>query len=95
MYTGNMVILFHVAIALSSIVLACYILVRPSQKGLNMSYLMMTATLGSGFYLVANAPAHMIEACLMGVAYLAAVSTMTVASRMRLVNRNASLSHIK
>lgn len=90
-----MVILLHVAIALSSIVLAGYILVRPSQKGLKMSYLMMAATLGSGFYLVAHAPAHMIEACLMGVAYLAVVSTMTVASRMRLVNRDASLSRIK
>jgi len=90
-----MVILLHVAIALSSIVLAGYILVRPSQKGLNTSYLMMAATLGSGFYLVANAPAHMIEACLMGVAYLAAVSTMTVASGMRLATRNASLSRTK
>lgn len=90
-----MVILLHVAIALSSIVLAGYILIRPSQKGLNASYLMMAATLGSGFYLVANAPAHMIEACLMGVAYLAVVSMMTVASRTRLANRNASSSHIK
>lgn len=95
MYTGNMIVLLHVAIALSSIVLAGYILIRPSRQGLVMSYAMMVATLGSGFYLVANAPAHMIEACLMGVAYLAVVSAMTAVSRVKLVHREASLPHIK
>lgn len=90
-----MIVLLHVAIALSSIVLAGYILMRPSRQGLAMSYVMMAATLGSGFYLVANAPAHMIEACLMGVAYLAVVSVMTVASRVRLARGEANPSYIK
>lgn len=90
-----MVILLHVVIALSSIIVAGYLLVRPSRKGLAMSYAMMAATLGSGMYLVASAPAHMIEACLMGVAYLAVVSVMTIASRVKLVHREASASYIK
>lgn len=90
-----MIVLLHVAIALSSIVLAGYILIRPSRQGLVMSYTMMAATLGSGFYLVAKAPAHMIEACLMGVAYLAVVSVMTVASRVKLAHREANTSYIK
>jgi lipopolysaccharide export LptBFGC system permease protein LptF len=90
-----MIVLLHVAIALLSIVLAGYILVRPSRQGLVTSYVMMAATLGSGFYLVTIAPSHMIEACLMGVAYLAVVSVMTAASRVKLAHREAESSYIK
>ena len=95
MYTGNMIILLHVMIALTSLILAGYTFVRPSRKSLAMSYVMMAATLGSGMYLVASAPAHMIEACLMGVAYLTVVSAMTIAAQVRLVHKEANASYIK
>lgn len=90
-----MIVLLHVIIALLSIIVAGYVYVRPSRNGLLTSYGMMAATLGSGFYLVVSAPAHMIEACLMGVAYLVVVSTVTVAARVKLASREDNLSHIK
>ena len=90
-----MIVLLHVIVALISIIVAGYMYARPSRKGLLVSYGMMAATLGSGLYLVVSAPAHMIEACLMGVAYLVVVSTMTVAARVKLAGREVSLSRIK
>ncbi|MNH50037.1 hypothetical protein D3C85_1063020 [compost metagenome] len=90
-----MVVFLHVVIAVLSIIFAGYLYMRPSRKGLTVSYSLMAATLGSGFYLVLSAPAHMIEACLMGVAYLVIVSTMTVASRVKLASREVSFSRIK
>lgn len=90
-----MIVLLHVLIALSSIVVAAYVYMRPSQKSLLVSYGLMVATTGSGFYLVVNAPAHMIEACLMGVAYLAVVSVATVATRVKLAHREDNFVHTK
>ncbi len=90
-----MIVLLHVLIALSSIAVAAYAYVRPSQKSLLASYGLIAATTGSGFYLVVTAPAHMIEACLMGVAYLAVVSVATVATRIKLARHENNFVHTK
>lgn len=75
--------MLHVLIALASIVSAGFAYAQPTQKSLVTSYSFIALTLGSGFYLVVTAPAHMIEACMMGVAYLAVVATMTVMARAK------------
>lgn len=90
-----MIVLLHVVIALFSILTAGYVYMRPSQKSLLASYGLMAATAGSGFFLVVQAPAHMIEACLMGVAYLAVVSVATVAARVKLTRIENNFVHTK
>ena len=95
MYTGSMIVLLHVIIALSSIVIAAYSYLRPSRKSLSMNYGLIAATIGTGFYLVVNEPAHMIEACLMGVAYLAIVSATTVMARVKLARTDSNFVHTK
>ena len=77
-------IITHVIIALTSIAIASYSFFRPTSSVIKTSYAFIGLTLASGFYLVVEAPAHMIEACSVGVLYLAIVATGTVAARVKL-----------
>ena len=95
MYTDTMIVTLHIIIALASIIAAGYALVRPTQKSLINSYTLMALTLASGVYLVVNAPAHMIEACTMGVSYLAIVTTMTFVARAKYVRLKNNSVHSK
>lgn len=90
-----MIVILHVIIALASIGYTTYGYLRPSKKGLFVSYGFVAMTLASGMYLVVRAPSHMIEACTMGVAYLAIVSVGIIATRIKLVHLQASSVHIE
>jgi hypothetical protein len=79
-----MVILTHVLIALASLALSAYSYFNPSQTMLRVSYGLIALTLASGTYLLLSKPSHMIEACMMGLAYLAIISIATVAARYKL-----------
>jgi hypothetical protein len=79
-----MIILLHIVIALASIVLATYALFRPSRRVIQTSYVLIGLTLTSGLYLVISAPAHIIEVCTVGVAYLIVASFVTIAARIKL-----------
>lgn len=79
-----MIVMLHVLIALSSLVLTSLSYVFPSKKILRVSYGLVGATLASGLYLVVLEPAHMVQSCTMGVAYLALASVGIFAARRRL-----------
>jgi hypothetical protein len=51
---------------------------------LRVAYGLVGATLASGFYLVWSEPAHMIEACTVGLFYIGVVSLGIVAARSKL-----------
>lgn len=79
-----MIVLSHVLIALASMVFTSFAYFRPSIMKLRVGYGLVGATLASGFYLVWSEPAHMIEACMMGLFYIGVVSLGIVAARSKL-----------
>lgn len=79
-----MVVFLHVVIALLSIGLAGLNFFRPTRRNLHINYGLMVVTLGTGMYLVVSQPAHMIEACISGVAYLVIVTVATLLAKGRL-----------
>ena len=78
-------VLIHVLIACLSLATGVVVFFRPSRAGLSVSYGLIAGTIVSGTYLViSNKPAHMLETCLMGMVYTAAISLATVATQRRL-----------
>ena len=86
-----MILILHIVIALSSIVVASYAYMRPSMAKLNATYGLIAATLASGTYLVMIAPAHMIQACVSGMVYLAIVGVLALSTRSKLVRSQNTL----
>jgi hypothetical protein len=79
-----MTLIIHIIIALSSIALTTYAYFRPSSNLLRAAYAFVGLTFATGFYMVAMAPAHMIQACTSGLVYLGIVSIGIVATRAKL-----------
>ena len=79
-----MSILLHVVIALASIAVASYGYVRPSKLVLRTAYSLVGMTLASGLYVVWNAPAHMVQACISGLVYIGVISIAIVAIKAKL-----------
>lgn len=79
-----MILLLHIIVALFSMVWASYAYIRPDSKKLNVSYGLMAATMTSGTYLVFTSPGHLVEACLIGVGYLAITAGATSLARRKL-----------
>jgi len=77
-------VLLHVLIACLSLATGVIVFFRPSRRGLCISYGLIAATIASGTYLVLSKPAHMLETCLMGLVYTAAISLATIAAQHRL-----------
>lgn len=66
-----MMLISHIAIALLSIVFTAYVYFAPSKSKLRTSYILAALTVASGTWLVVSNPAHMVQACTSGLAYLA------------------------
>jgi hypothetical protein len=79
-----MITALHVIIAIASIVHLTYTFTGPTRKQLYVSYGMVSATLASGVLLVATAPSHMVQACTVGVVYLAVMSLGIIATNVKL-----------
>jgi hypothetical protein len=82
---GAMVLIFHVVTALASLVAAGAAMLSPSPRKLRLTYILTAGMLLSGSYLVMNNTSHLIEACVMGLAYLAIISVEIFAARHKLV----------
>ena len=83
-----MALLIHLLIAFSSLFVATLLYIHPTRARLQASYALIAGTLASGTYLIISAPSHLLEACVMGLAYLAVVGVGTVFSRQRLYASN-------
>lgn len=86
-----MILLLHITIALASIGYTTYLYIKPSQNGLRVAAGLLGTTLASGTYLVVSKPTNMVETCVMGLAYLGAVSLGMLAAQRKL----AAVSAIK
>jgi hypothetical protein len=80
-----MILLLHIAIALSSIACTTLLLISPSKNKLIVSYVLVAATLASGIYLTVVNPAQMLRTCMAGLAYASLVTTgiMIAQSKLR------------
>ena len=81
---GNMIVLMHVLIALSSIAMTTVFAASPSKWKLRCSAALIALTLGSGTYLVLSTHSPLLSSCLAGLAYLAVALAGVVVGAYRL-----------
>lgn len=79
-----MALVFHIIIALLSLVFTTYLYFAPSAKKVRTAETLVALTLGSGLYLVFSKPANMLQVCMTGLVYLAVVSFGILAARHKL-----------
>jgi hypothetical protein len=80
-----MMLVFHVVSACASLLAAGAALLAPTPRKLRLTYVLTAAMLLSGSYLVMKNTSHLIEACVMGLAYLAIISVEIVVARHKIV----------
>ena len=69
-----MILLAHIAVALTSLVWTTFLWLRPTKAKFVGSYTLLGATLASGTYLVISTKAHILQACTTGLIYVSVVS---------------------
>lgn len=70
-------LLLHVIVALSSTLLATYLIARPTQQGIRLSYALITITMTSGIALMIMNPIYAIRGCIAYVTYTVFVTVLT------------------
>ena len=79
-----MILITHILIALASIGFTTYLYFSPSKKKLYVSYSLVGLTIATGTYLIITMPAHMVQTCIEGLAYLAIVSVGILLAQKKL-----------
>ena len=79
-----MILIAHILLALSSILFSTYVLFNPSRGKIYSSYSLIASTLTSGVYLTLIHPAHIKQACISGVVYIATMSAIMITVHSRL-----------
>lgn len=77
-------LLFHILIALVSLLFTTYLYFFPSETKLYTAEAMVLLTTVSGIYLVFSKSVNILQVCLTGLAYLVAVSIGLMATRKKL-----------
>ncbi|HWZ65435.1 MAG TPA: heme o synthase [Patescibacteria group bacterium] len=83
-YTFGMILVLHIAVALSSVIYTGYTYFKPSKTKLLVSYGLIAGMLATGTALVITKPSHLMSACVDGLAYLAIVLTGIALARQKL-----------
>lgn len=68
-----MILISHITIALLSVAYTTYLYFAPSRNKLRVTYTLVALTVVSGTWLIIANPAHMVQSCITGLAYLAIV----------------------
>ncbi len=89
----HMVLLIHIAIAISSILVAFYTLFSPTKSRLQASYALTGLTLASGSYLVITGQSNLLHACISGLAYLTIAYTAIIAAQKKFNFQSVSVSN--
>lgn len=79
-----MIILIHIVIALTSIATSSFTFLKPTVRRLVVSYGFIFGTIASGTYLLVAFPSHILQSCVMGLAYLTVVTFATIFAHVRL-----------
>lgn len=80
-------LLLHIIIALGSIVWTSYVVLAPSVAKIKGSYVLVALTLLTGTVLVMTTGQHILQACITGLLYTAAVSAGIAIAQRRLVRQ--------
>lgn len=86
-------IIFHIAVAIASIILTAVAFFAVAKWALRGAYVSATLTLASGIYLVWLLPATMLHLCVAGVVYLAIVSFGIAMARRQIINTQSLAAH--
>ncbi len=84
-----MILLFHIAAAVLGMIYATYMYFFPSRTKINITYGLMTLTIGSGTYLLWSLKTHVLQGCVMGLAYVAGVATLAILANKKLAHETA------
>jgi len=79
-----MIIAIHVLIALTSVLLATTVVIRPTTQLLKIHYGFVAATIVTGSYLLVAYPAHLAQSCAVGLVYLGVAATLSIFGQLRL-----------
>jgi hypothetical protein len=82
-----MILIIHIAIALSSIAFTTFTFFKPSQAKIKTAYAFVAATIGTGTYLVFLNPSHLASACTTGLIYLGIVGVGIVSAQYKLAHQ--------
>lgn len=86
-------IVFHIVVAIASIILTTLAFFAVSKWALRGAYASAGLTLASGIYLVWLLPATILHLCIAGVFYLAVVLIGIVAARQRIIKAQHAMAH--
>ena len=88
-----MLLIVHVGIALSSVVYTAWSFFRPSQIKLNICYVLVALTIGTGTALVFQYPASLPAACATGLLYLQVVAVGLIFVHRKVRQVAAQVTH--
>lgn len=77
------ILIIHIAIALSSLIVASIVFFKPSIKRIGISYGFILGTVASGAALLIANPSNLLHTCLSGLFYLTIVTLITIATHVR------------
>ncbi len=80
----SLFLIFHIIIALLSIIFTALLFLKPSIKKIYINYFLIGLTVVSGTYLIFKYSSHLTEICFTGIVYLCFVTAGMVASHHRL-----------
>lgn len=79
-----MVLILHIIIALSTVGVSGFTLLRPNKKILHVSYALTVGTFITGGYLVIMNPGHLVSSCVTGLTFLGVVGFMLFSARRKI-----------
>lgn len=87
-----MILVLHIIIALSSMLYSTFLYFSPTKTKFNVTYVLVSATLVSGTFLVISTGADILHACFMGIFYLVAVFGAIILANRKLAKVENNLS---
>jgi hypothetical protein len=85
-----MILLTHIVIAIGSVIYTGFMFLAPSKLKINISYMLLALTIGTGTYLIITKPAHMLQSCITGLSFVVFMLTGIAASRYKLAKHKIS-----
>ena len=86
-----MVILFHIIVALSSILYTAFLYFSPKRNKFVVSSTLIAATVISGTYLAITTHSHIVSTCIAGLIYFAIVLPMFFAASTKLATSKVEI----
>jgi hypothetical protein len=79
-----MILLTHIVIALGSVIYTGFMFLAPTKLKINISYVLLALTIGTGTYLTISTPAHMLQTCITGLSFVVFMLSGIAATKYKL-----------